>query len=143
MKKILFASIITLGIGTVIAQDAQKTTATIPQTVSASRTTMSLKTTPEQSAQQRVDRLTKEVDLTKDQQKKIYDLLIQDAKEHGNRGVYNEEIEKKVNEALTPQQIAKLDQLKAERMQAMEKRNNERAKKLEGSPASKNASIAK
>jgi polyhydroxyalkanoate synthesis regulator phasin len=144
MKKILFASIITLGIGTVIAQDLKKEpTTAATQQVMSSRTAGMVQASPETSAQRRVDRLTKEIDLNKDQQKKIYDLLLQEAKANGNRGAYNEETENKVNALLSAEQVAKLDQIKAERVKAMEQRNSERAKKMESSPAGKNINIAK
>jgi alpha-amylase/alpha-mannosidase (GH57 family) len=134
MKKILFASIITLGIGTVIAQDLKKEpTTAATQQVMSSRTAGMVQASPETSAQRRVDRLTKEIDLNKDQQKKIYDLLLQEAKANGNRGAY----------LLSAEQVAKLDQIKAERVKAMEQRNSERAKKMESSPAGKNINIAK
>lgn len=140
MKKVLFAAGITLlGLSAVYAQNLQKKAAA--QSETSARTAQpsgrgAQTRTPEQIADAKTARLDKEVGMTADQKKKIYDILLKDAQQNQGRAALRQETDTQVKSILTPEQNQKLEARQAERKQMMqERRQSVRQGNLKAAPA--------
>jgi protein CpxP len=140
MKKVLFAAGITLlGLSAVYAQNLQKKAAvqseTSARTAQPSGRNIHART-PEQIADAKTARMDKEVGMTADQKKKIYDILLKDAQQNRGRAALHQETNTQVKSVLTPEQNQKLEARQAERQQMMqERRQSVRQGNLKSAPA--------
>src|SRR6218665_600715 len=125
MKKIFFAAGITIiGLSAAFAQEV-KQTATPQKSTSATGLTRvrdNRNASPETAAQRRTDRLDKELSLTDDQKKKVYDVFLQQSKENQGRPVQSEAIDNQLKGILNAEQNQKYEAMKAERKQMMQQR---------------------
>lgn len=139
MKKILFAAGISLiGLGAVYAQNQQNKAAAQTQTSnSAAPATRSRQMrSPEQIADMKATRLDKEVGMTADQKKKVYDIFLKEAQENQGRAALRQETNTQVKSILTAEQNQKLQARQAERQEVMmQRKQNTRAGNLQASPA--------
>lgn len=141
MKKVFFAAGITLlGLSAVYAQNMQKKAAVQSETsVNAQHARKSLQArSPEQIAEQKTVRLDKEVGMNADQKKKVYEILLKEAREHKGRAALRQETNTEIKGILTPEQNQKLEARQSERKQMMmERKQTIREGKLESSPSKK------
>lgn len=140
MKKVLFAAGITLlGLSAVYAQNLQKKATAQSETSARTAQPSGRGTqvhTPEQIAEAKTARLDKEVGMTADQKKKVYDILLKDAQQNQGRAALRQETNTQVKSILTPEQNQKLEARQAERKQMMqERRQSVRQGNLKSAPA--------
>ena len=139
MKKVLFAAGITLlGLSAVYAQNMQKKAAAQSETsVNAQPGRRGVQTrSPEQVAELKTSRLDKEVNMTAEQKKKIYDILLKEAQQNQGRAALRQETNTQVKSVLTPEQNQKLEAGQAERKQMMmERKQSSRGGQLQSSPS--------
>lgn len=140
MKKILFAAGISIiGLSAVYAQSQQKKEAAQAQTsttTSAQSLRKSAQRSPEQIAEMKTARLDKEVGMTAEQRKKVYDILLKEAKDNQGRAALRQETNDQVKAVLTPEQNQKLEAGHAERRQMMmQRREASRTGNLQAAPA--------
>ena len=124
MKKILFvAGVTVIGLSAAFAQNVkQAESVKSTRTSSPAQPRVGEKITPEAAAQRRTDRLDKELSLSAEQKKKVYDLFLQESKENQGRLVQNQELDEQLKSIFTEEQKQKYETLKAERKQMMEQR---------------------
>ncbi|PSK88023.1 hypothetical protein [Taibaiella chishuiensis] len=136
MKKILFAAGISiLGLSAVYAQNMQKKAAAQTQTSNASSRSQQTRN-PEQIAEMKTARLDKEVGMTADQKKKIYDIFLKEAQENQGRAALRQETNTQVKGILTAEQNQKLEARQAERKEMMmQRKQTVRDGNLQASPA--------
>jgi len=140
MKKIFFvASIAVVGLSAAFAQD-KKAAAPVMQSAQSSsgqlqRADGVRSASPEKVAETRTARLNKEVSLTADQQKKVYDHFLKEAQENKGRAINREESSAALKALLTAEQNQKMDALQAERKQKMQERRAQRSEQ-KAAPAS-------
>ncbi len=140
MKKFLFAAGITLiGLSAVYAQNMQKKAAVQSETSVKAQPTVRKATqsrSPEQVAEMKTTRLDKEVGMTAEQRKKVYDVLLKEAQQNKGRAALRQETNTEIKSILTPEQNQKLEASQAERKQMMmERRQSVRDGNLQASPA--------
>lgn len=136
MKKILFAAGISiLGLSAVYAQNMQKKAGAQTQTSNASSRSQQTRN-PEQIAEMKTTRLDKEVGMTADQKKKIYDIFLKEAQENQGRAALRQETNTQVKGILTAEQNQKLEARQAERKEMMmQRKQTVRDGNLQASPA--------
>ncbi len=139
MKKILFAAGISLiGLGAVYAQNQQNKAAAQTQTSNSATPAARSRQmrSPEQIADMKATRLDKEVGMTADQKKKVYDIFLKEAQENQGRAALRQETNTQVKSILTAEQNQKLQARQVERQEVMmQRKQNTRAGNLQASPA--------
>lgn len=124
MKKILFVAGVTIiGLSAAFAQDVkQAESVKSTRTSSPGQARVGERTTPEAAAQRRTDRLDKELSLSAEQKKKVYDLFLNESKENQGRVVQNQELDEQLKSIFNEEQKQKYETMKTERKQMMQQR---------------------
>lgn len=141
MKKILFvAGMTVIGLSAAFAQDIKQTPA--PTATSSSTTQKAIarpsvtKANPENIAKMRTSRLNKELSLSDDQQKKVYDIFLKESQQTQGRSLQRKEIDDQLKAVFTPEQNQKYEALKTERRNMLVKQPGQTRSTLQAAPAS-------
>jgi protein CpxP len=124
MKKsiLIVAAVVLSGISVAIAQEKKEA----GQVKKAARVTATELKSPEEMAGIKTNRLDKTVTLSNEQRAKVYNIYLQEAKDHQNRATERAQIQKQLAEVLDADQVKKMEAAAAERRQMAQKRAVER-----------------
>jgi protein CpxP len=124
MKKsiLIVAAVVLSGISVAIAQEKKEA----GQVKKAARVTATELKSPEEMAGIKTNRLDKTVTLSNEQRAKVYNIYLQEAKDHQNRAAERAQIQKQLAEVLDADQVKKMEAAAAERRQMAQKRAVER-----------------
>lgn len=138
MKKILFvAGITVIGLSAAFAQDVKQAQTPAAATQQSGRAGIT-RSNPEEMAKVRTSRLNKELTLTDDQQKKVYELFLKESQENQGRSLQRQEIDDQLKAILTPEQNQKYETMKTNRQNMMMKKTGRAASgKTQAAPADK------
>lgn len=124
MKKVFFAAgIILTGLTAAFAQDLKQSTNQQTQRIQQTKQVREMrKVSPEEVAQRKTDRLSRELSLNEDQKKKVHDVLLKEAQDNQGRAAQRQQVNEQLKGIFTAEQNQKYESLKNEKKEMMKQR---------------------